>query len=189
MAKGYGFCAMLEQMTNRLRARETLRAIVDTILTDVIALHGAEFGNIQLASGDELILVGERGLGREFVRAFSRVTKADTTGCARAFRSGEAIVIADINQDPEFKPYVQAAAAVGFQAVQSTPLISSDGELLGVVSTHFASPHEPTPIEMDTVVKYAGIAADRIKRNLGARSILDEARRLHRELLAPAESA
>ncbi len=34
------------------------------------------------------------------------------------------------------------------------------GNLLGIVSTHFANVHEPTPIEMNTLKAYAVIAAE-----------------------------
>jgi hypothetical protein len=32
--------------------------------------------------------------------------------------------------------------------------------LLGIVSTHFAHVHEPTPMEMNTLAAYGGIAAE-----------------------------
>jgi GAF domain-containing protein len=180
---------MLDQMTNRLRARHDLRSLVDTILADVIALHGAEFGSIQLVANNVLLLVAERGLGSDFAKAFPRVTDADVSACARAFRKRGPVVIPDISKDLLFKPYVCAALKIGFQAVQSTPLISSDGKMISVISTQFATPHQPTPIEMDTCVKYCGIAADYIKTIIGDRDTAAEARRLQQELLQSTPSA
>jgi GAF domain-containing protein len=177
---------MLEQMSQRLRASHNIRAAVNTILADVIALHGAEFGNIQLVAGDVLLLVGQQGHGVEFVKSFNRVTKDDFSGCARAFRTGMPIVIPDIAQDAEFAPYVQTAETLAFRAVQSTPLIATGGDWIGVVSTQFASPHEPSDIEMNTVISYAIIAADYLKSKIGSDSLERVARLLYDDLLATA---
>ena len=47
---------MLAQMTARLLQRRTFEDAIHVILEDVIALHGAEFGNVQLPLGDELVI-------------------------------------------------------------------------------------------------------------------------------------
>jgi GAF domain-containing protein len=41
-----------------------------------------------------------------------------------------------------------ALIEAGVPAVLSTPLISSTGRLLGIVSTHFSEPHRPTEREL-----------------------------------------
>ena len=71
---------MLEQMTQRLEAQRRFDAAIETLLNDVVALHGAEYGDLQLLVGDELVLVAQRGLTAPFLRAFRRITRAD--GCA-----------------------------------------------------------------------------------------------------------
>jgi hypothetical protein len=66
---------MLQQMTSRLYEKRTFEAAINTILDDVIALHGAQFGDVQLPIKDELVLVAQRGLSRPFLEAFKRVKK------------------------------------------------------------------------------------------------------------------
>ena len=155
---------MLEQMTTRLRAQRSLKGALARILDDVIALHGAEFGNIQLAQGDRLVLADQRGFDEAFVNQFQAVRRDEGTACARAFENRRPVVVSDVDEDPEFRPFLAAARTVGFKAVQSTPLIASDGACIGVVSTHFANAHAPTPIEMETLRQYSRIAADVISR-------------------------
>ena len=41
-----------------------------------------------------------------------------------------------------YAPYLSIAQANGYCAVQSTPIIRSDGVVIGVLSTHFAQTHE-----------------------------------------------
>ena len=57
---------MLEQMRGRLRAKKTFETAIEGILDDVVALHGAEFGDVQLPIGNELVIVAQRGLRPNF---------------------------------------------------------------------------------------------------------------------------
>lgn len=151
---------ILRHMTRRLVRNRTFEAVVQTILDDVIALLGAEYGNIQLPVGDELAIAAQRGLSTDFLRAFWRVNKNDDSACGRALRLGVPVIIPDIEKDDDFAGFRRDARNAGFRAVQSTPMITSDQTLLGIVSTHFANVREPTPIEMNTLKAYGRIAAE-----------------------------
>jgi len=151
---------MLAHMTRRLVQNSTFDGVIQTILDDVIALLGAEYGNVQLPIGDELAIAAQRGLSTDFLKVFRRVKKDDSSACGRAFRERVSVIIPDIEKDAAFAAFRQDANNAGFQAVQSTPLATVDGKLLGVVSTHFANPHEPTPIEMETMTQYGSVAAE-----------------------------
>src|SRR4051812_5988937 len=123
LVRGAGNDTMLEQMTNRLRARKTFESAIDTILDDVIALHGAEFGDVQLPINDELVIVSQRGLTKTFLKAFGRVKKSDGCACGRAFRSGEPVIIRDVEEDDGYTAFRADAMSAGYRGVQSTPLI------------------------------------------------------------------
>ena len=84
---------MLEQMRSRLRAKKRFESAIEVIFDDVIALHGAEFGDLQLPVGDELLLVAQRGLSTRFLKAFERVKTTDGWACGQAVKSGEPIII------------------------------------------------------------------------------------------------
>ena len=60
-------------------------------------------------------------------------------------RSGERVVIEDITTSPIFvgTPALEVQLKAGIHAVQSTPLISREGKLLGMISTHFKTPRRP----------------------------------------------
>ena len=49
-----GWGLMLSSLSKRLHATRTFEEAIATILDDIIALHGAEYGNVQLPIGDEL---------------------------------------------------------------------------------------------------------------------------------------
>jgi hypothetical protein len=74
---------LASQMTRRLLENRTFEGAIQTILDDVIALLGAEYGNIQLSIGDE---AGHRCAARSFgrvLRTFRRVKKDDGSAAAR----------------------------------------------------------------------------------------------------------
>jgi GAF domain-containing protein len=118
---------MLAQMTARLRAQQSFDAAVEVLLNDVAALHAAEFGDVQLSAGDELILVAQRNLSTPFLEAFRRVRKDDGCVCGRALRSRDSVVVSDIDTDTYFAPFRGDATAAGFRGVQSTPIFAGSG--------------------------------------------------------------
>jgi GAF domain-containing protein len=69
-----------------------------------------------------------------------------------------------VKLDLAFAPHLATAAAAGYRAVQSTPLLGSDGTLLGMFSTHFRQPHRPSEEELARFDLYANQAAQFIQR-------------------------
>ena len=177
---------MLEQMTQRMHAQRSFEAAVETLLNDVVALHGAEYGDLQLLVGDDLVVVAQRGLSARFLRTFRRVGKADRCACGRALHAGRTIVVADVMTDPDYAAFRAEAKAAGYRSVQSTPIATRRGRVLGMVSTLFANVHEPTPIELDTLARYSRIAADYLEILLGADTLAATAQRMHATLYAEA---
>ena len=64
----------------------------------------------------------------------------------QSFMRGASLAIMDVEEDADFAVFRQDAKGAGFRAVQSTPMVTGNGNLLGIVSTHFANVHAPTPI-------------------------------------------
>src|SRR5262249_34536276 len=123
-------------------------------------------GNIQVyrSATQSLEIVVQRGFPPEFLERFYAVRAIDGSACARALKKRQRVVIEDVERDREFEPYRELAAAVGFRAVQSTPLLSRDGPLLGMLSTHFAAPGKISERDERLLDIYARHAADVIER-------------------------
>ncbi len=92
------------------------------------------------------------------------MTVADCSACARALQSGKRIIIADVQADADYASIRATAAAAGYRAVQSTPLIGHDGSVLGMLSTHYANPYQPTARELALLDMYCRLAANFIMR-------------------------
>jgi hypothetical protein len=133
-----------------------------------MALVGGDFGNIQIvdpATGS-LRLITQAGFGPEFPDYFAVVEDVHST-CRRAARQGAQTAVADVRADPGFTPHREIAAAAGFRAVQSTPLVDYAGHLIGIVSTHFQRPHRPSDRDLRIMELYADFAGEALTRHLG----------------------
>jgi GAF domain-containing protein len=172
--------ASLENMMmERLCAEQTFEGAISTLLHDVVALHGAEFGDVQLPLGNDLVIVAQVGLSAAFLQAFKRVSRDDGSACGRALRERKTVVIADVERDQDFEIFRGDARAAGYRGVQSSPLIAGNGELIGMISTMFVHAHEPTTIEMNTLHKYCGQAADYLQTRLQSASVGAKAIEMH----------
>lgn len=71
------------------------------------------------------------------------------------------IVVPDVANDAMFAgtPALEVMLEAHALAVQSTPLVSASGAVLGVVSTHYDRPHRPDERELDVVDHIARRAA------------------------------
>jgi hypothetical protein len=124
-------------------------------LEGALSLGGADRGNLQLvnpATGS-LVIVAEHGFGAEFLEYFAAVDD-DRSACGRAARRHAQTVIVDVTTDPGFAPHRAIAAASGFRAVISTPVIDADGRLIGMVSTHYRQPHYPRARDRQIMQRY-----------------------------------
>src|SRR4030095_5137751 len=119
-------------------------AQLQQLLDAAITADGASKGNVQLFNPylDGLQIVAHHGFDIPFLQQFGIVRWDEPTACGRAYRFGLRVVIPDIRLDRFYSPSLSIAQASGYRAVQSTPIIQSDGSVVGVLSTHFPHSHE-----------------------------------------------
>jgi signal transduction histidine kinase/DNA-binding NarL/FixJ family response regulator len=155
----------LHELSTRWLASSGLEKLLQEILDSTIALLNADFGTIQLYEKETqtLKIVTQRGFGKQFLSHFSHVHEG-TRGCAcaRALQTRSRAIIEDVLADPEFEPHLAVALEAGYRAVQSTPLISRSGELLGILTTHFRRPHRPSQRDLRLLDLYSHQAAELI---------------------------
>jgi two-component system CheB/CheR fusion protein len=133
---------VLHRVAAAVTAAPTLPGALDELLAAAITVTGADLGHIQLLDPESqrLSIVAHRGFGPRFLETFASVAADDESACGRALRTRETCCIEDVTRDPAFAPYRDAAAAAGYRAVQSEPLIAKGGELVGILSIHFREP-------------------------------------------------
>lgn len=165
---GFG---QVRDLREELGACSTTQALHASILDRAMSLTGADYGNVQLfdPSTGALGISSHSGFSDEFLEYFA-VVDDDHSACGRAASTGAQTVIVDVDNDSGFAPHRKIAAASGFRAVQSTPLANFDGQLVGMVSTHFAQPHRPSDDELEKLALFGLLAGETVGVSQGAAS-------------------
>jgi len=158
----------LNELSNKLvregaEIGENLAAALDT----AIALAGTDKGNLQLFNSETgaLTIAAQRGFDGPFLKFFEYV-RDDASACATAMRSGERMIVEDVASSEIFAKQASKDVLMdaGVRAVISTPLMSSTGNLLGRISTHFGEPHHPEERELRLLDLFARQIADYLER-------------------------
>jgi PAS domain S-box-containing protein len=154
----------LHEMSLRLSTTLELQPILDETLRTAIAIGGADKGLLSIYDRDEEHLVASASWGftdGDMARLEELPPDARVAGVC--FRQRRRVVVEDIETDPLFEPCRAAAQAAGFRAVHCTPIATRQGEMIGVLCTHFRHPHRPAERETRLSDLCARQAADFIE--------------------------
>jgi PAS domain S-box-containing protein len=183
----------LHRMTGRMVASRQMQEALDEVLSAAVDLLGADFGNIRLFDREQqtLEIVAHIGFERAFLEALPAIHANGDTFWTRALCHGRRVMIEDVTRKPGYEPYLAAATAAGYRAVQLTPLASHGDEVLGILATHFRRPRTLSERDEQLLDLLARHASDVLQR-LRAEEVLErrvqertaQVRRLASELVA-----
>ncbi|RPI42504.1 MAG: PAS domain S-box protein, partial [Hyphomicrobiaceae bacterium] len=158
----------LQKISTQLIQENEVETLYEHILDAAVAIMRSDFASMQklFPERGELRLLAYRGFDPAAAAFWEWVRPGSGSTCGVAFRTGKRSVAADVDLSDfmagteDLKTYRKA----GIRAVQSTPLISRTGRLLGMISTHWRKPHQPQEHELRLLDVLARQAADLIER-------------------------
>jgi signal transduction histidine kinase/FixJ family two-component response regulator len=165
--------ADLEAMTRLQRIgtlflyAKNLEPVLTEIVDAAIAISGADFCNVQLLDPKSSLLKIEAQLGfPKWWIDFWNSNSGAKGACGTALERGERVIVEDVEQSPVFAgtEALEIQLKAGVRAVQSTPLVSRSGKLLGIFSTHYRKPHRPDAGALRLLDLLARQTADIIER-------------------------
>jgi hypothetical protein len=142
----------------KLPTEDSLREVLDVI----VARGSADFGTMQVLDRSQggLRIVAQRGFSTRFLRYFDFI-REDTTACSRAILSGAPVLVRDVATDPCYDDGARATLLEdAVRACCSLPLLTSGGDLVGVVSVHYRSPRPDLRAHLEA--EYARDVADHL---------------------------
>lgn len=156
----------LNEATSRLMAIQNLPDGLWEVLTTTIELMGSDFGNVYIFDDQRhvLTIAAQQGFRQDFLDTFREVPTEDDSAFGRALRTGEPLVIEDVESDPTYAPFRVIARSACYRGVVSMPLIGTGGTTLGMISTHFRQPHRPSDVTLRHLRWFARRAASFIWR-------------------------
>src|SRR4029077_3216269 len=84
--------------------------------------------------------------------------------CGTAAYRKEPVIVSDISQDPLWANYRDLALPHGLRACWSTPLLASDGRVLGTFAIYGHAPRSPTPQQQNMIEQITDLASIAIER-------------------------
>jgi diguanylate cyclase (GGDEF)-like protein len=123
-----------------------------------------------------------------FTTAVDGLAVADGQGiCGTAAHRREPVIVLDVSEDPLTTAFVELARAHGLRAGWSTPILSSDGEVLGTFALYYGPDRPPKPsdeIVIDRSIHLARLAIEQSNDAIALRRSATHARSLAREQTA-----
>ena len=178
----------LHEVVSRLLVAPDVPSALREILVATCAMMGSQMGNVQVYDppAQTLTIAAQQGFSQDFLDQLGVVRRDSPWACSGAMNSLSRVIIEDVNQEESLRPLRDIAAAGGFRSIQSTPLLSRTGALLGVLSTHWNHPHRPSERDLYMLDLYAREAADVLENIQAAQELqrsFDELRALSGRLL------
>jgi GAF domain-containing protein len=133
----------------------------------------SDFASIQEYHADrgprgELHLLAFRGFSPSAAKVWQWVHADSACTCGVAYRKLQREIVPDIEQCDYMRGTrdLEAYRETKISAIQSTPLLSRSGQLVGMISTHWKQPHHPSERDLRLLDILARLAADLIEKRL-----------------------
>lgn len=162
---------LLHSISTELLREDNILALYEKIIDATACIMHSDFMSLQTfyperGENGQLKLIINRGFNSQAVKHWEWVDTSGGTSCAFALSTGQRVIVPDINECGFIKGTGDHAIyqQTGIRALQTTPLISRSGKLLGMFSTHWRNPHHPSERDLLKLDVLARQAADLIER-------------------------
>ncbi len=168
----------MHDLSGRLLGSEGLQPLLQEVMNAAVAIVGAERGTLQLLESDSLRIVAHYGHQQPFLDFFAAAENR-TSVCGEAAQRGERVAVPDVETSSLFAgtPSLAVLREAGVRAVQSTPIISRTGALLGILTTQWGVPYHPDEDDLwriDLLMRQAADLIEYGKAEEGLRRSRDE---------------
>ena len=165
---------VLQSISSELIQEQSTEALYEKIVDAAVAIMRSDYASMQMlfperGTGGELRLLAFRGFNPRAATFWEWVRADSMSTCGLALATRQRVVAPNIATcefmaDTEDKEvYLQT----GIGACQTTPLIARGGNIVGMLSTHWRTPHQPTERDFhlfDILVRQAADLIERTRR-------------------------
>ena len=181
LAREVAAAKTLQSISTRLISESTPESLYAQILVAAMELMASDAASVQMLAADHasLRLLAWKNFHPDSAAFWQRVEAGAGSTCSQALRDNARVVVADVEAS-EFMAGtldLQEYRRSGIRAVQSTPLRSRTGRPLGMLSTHWGTPHTPTDEDFTFFDVLARQAADLIERSLAEEALRESEER------------
>ena len=161
---------MIQELLERTSPAVPEATLYDRLIDDAVHIMRADFASIQMLfpkrGTGELRLLAFRGFNPEAARFWEWVRADSKSTCGIALSTAQRVVAPDIAtcgfmaDSEDLRTYL----ATGIRACQTTPLFAEGGNVVGMISTHWRTPHQPSNQNFRLFDNLATHVADQMDR-------------------------
>lgn len=108
----------------------------------------------------------------DYNAAIDQMMIGDEAGsCGTAAWRGEAVIVADIDHHPYWRPYLELTRKANLHACWSLPFKDETGGILGTFAIYHCTPREPTPSDLALIHEFASITALAVQKVYAAETL------------------
>jgi two-component system, chemotaxis family, CheB/CheR fusion protein len=154
----------MHELVLRLIQCADLPTALNEVLTSAMSIYGADVGTVHLLDSNtkQLRLVASRELPADLATGLALLPTDDGSLWSRTLAGGRRL-ISNLGH-PSTPEDSRLASDIGLVSVVATPLVSRDGEPLGVLSLYCRRPHRPSERDFRYVDLYCRKATEWIER-------------------------
>ena len=154
----------MHDLSTKVLEADRLEPLLQEIMDASVTIMKAEKGTLQLMEDNSLRIVAHHGHDRPFLDFFAKAESVASV-CGEATKRVDRIVVDDVESSSIFAGTQSLAVLreAGVRAVQSTPLLSHQGEMLGILTTQWGVPHVPDEHDLWRIDMLVRLAADLIE--------------------------
>lgn len=168
------YAKFLQTISMELLGKGDMQSIYNKVIDVAMKIMNSDFASMQMLFKDKdnenkLELLSYHGFNHDTAE-FWKVVSANKSGsaCGEAMRKCQRVIVSNIEEcdfiqgTDDLECFLQA----GIHAVQSTPLFSRNGKMLGMISTHWHKHYTPTEVQLSYFDVLSRMAADLIERKI-----------------------
>jgi PAS domain S-box-containing protein len=179
LAADFAALTRMHSLSERALGAFGVQPLLQEAMDAAVAIVGAERGTLQLLEGDSLRIVAHHGHKQPFLDFFA-AAESRASVCGEASQRAERVVVQDVENSTLFAgtPSLPVLRQAGVRAVQSTPLLSRTGTLLGILTTQWSVPYTPDKHDLWRIDVLARQAADMIEHAKAEQAVRQSRERL-----------
>ncbi|SEL53306.1 PAS domain S-box-containing protein [Chitinophaga rupis] len=171
----------LHQVSSQMIVEDKSDLLYQHILDTALAIMQADTGCIQLyiPEKEQLHLLTHKGFDDDTAARWQSVAPDAVHIFGQALAKKERVIIPDINAITSQlgKEEQEAYRHLGARAMQSTPLVTRNGDLVGMISNCWEAPYTPTEKALHILDVLARQAADLMERKFSEQALRDSEER------------
>jgi formate hydrogenlyase transcriptional activator len=157
----------------------SLTVILDGLCRLVEEISSDTLATILLLDGNRLWHGAAPSLPQSYTDAIDGVVIGPSVGsCGTAAYRGEPVICSDIATDPLWDDYRHLPLAYGLRASWSTPILSSEGKVLGTFAMYTREARSPTPQHQNIIDQISHLASIAIERTRAEENLRHDEREL-----------